>query len=270
MDYTELRNVFFEALQRLSSVDCPQLGTLQNTAFQIAREKGYYEVDKKYMFDRIHGLQITDLFWESLIAGLVGIGGNESNPELPFFHITNFGKECIERGEISVYDPTGLVANLKMTIPDLDAIIEEYLREALSSFSRNCFRSSTVMIGCAAECLFLMTIDSFKSHFIHADQLRKFEKAIENRPIKRIFDEFQSKLQIIKNELKQYTKRDDWDTLVSGIFNLIRRHRNEAGHPTGVRVEKETVLSLILLFREYCKSGYELKQYFEQSKSEIL
>ena len=270
MDYTELRNVFFEALKKLSSVDCPQLGTLKRNIFEIACERGYFDSDKGYLFDRLHSLQITDLFWESLISGLVGIGGNESNPNLPFFHITDFGEKCIAKGEISVYDPTGLISNLKTTVPNLDVTIEEYLIEALSCFGRNCFRSSTVMIGCAAECLFLMIVEAFKKHYSNVNQLRKFEKAIANRSIKKVFDEFQSKIQIIQRELKQNTKRDDWDTLVSGIFNLIRRHRNEAGHPTGITVEKETVLSLILLFREYCKSGYVLKQYFDQSKSQIL
>jgi hypothetical protein len=250
MDYTELRNVFFEALKNLSSVDCPQLGTLETAIFEIACKRGYFDRDKGHIFYQSHTLQIRDLFWESIISGLLGIGGNESNLILPFFHITDFGKKCIAKGEISVYDPTGLIANLKTTVPNLDVTIEEYLQEALSCFGRNCFRSSTVMIGCAAECLFLMIVEAFKRHYSNVNQLRKFEKAIANCPIKRVFDEFQSKLQLIQHELKQNTKRDDWDMLVSGIFNLIRRYRNEAGHPTGITIEKETVLSIILLFRE--------------------
>lgn len=201
---------------------------------------------------------------------MLGIGGDPSNPDLPFFHVTNFGKDCIERGEITVYDPTGLIYELKQSVPDLDSIIEEYLREALVCFGRNCLKAATVMVGCAAERLFLLIADAFKEYFSDSTKRSKFEQSIQGRPIKRVLDEFQDRIERIQRELKQNTGRDDWDAVVTGIFNLIRRHRNEAGHPTGISIEKETVLSLILLFREYCKSGYELKSYFNQSQSQIL
>jgi hypothetical protein len=270
MDYSELRNVYHTALTRISSQDHLQLGKLENMAFDVACEKGYFQEEMRSDFNRQHRLQITDLFWESLISGIVGIGADEANPNLPFFHITDFGRDCIQKGEISVYDPTGLISDLRSKVPDLDGILEEYLREALLCFGRNCLKASTVMIGCAAERLFLMIVDAFKEYFADQNERARFERAIDGRPIKRILDQFQNRIERIGVELRQSTRRDDWDTVVSGIFNLIRRHRNEAGHPTGISIEKETVLSLILLFREYCKSGYTLKNHFRRSKSQIL
>jgi len=270
MDYAELRNVFFKALEELKGAASPQLGVLRERIFKICCDRKHFEESQRTEFDRGYSLQITDLFWEFVISQVLGIGKDEENLKLPFFHITEFGKRCIETGEISVYDPTGLVDNLKKSTPELDSLIEEYLLEALVCFGRGCFKAATVMIGCASEQLFLLIIDAFKEHFSDSEKRKKFEKSIEKCSIKVVFDEFQKRFEILRKELRQNTQKDDWSITVASIFNLIRRYRNDAGHPQKIKIEKQTVLGLILIFCEYCKSGYELKDYFNQKKSKII
>ena len=47
---------------------------------------------------------------------------------------------------------------------------------------------------------------------------------------------------------------------LTGIFNLIRLQRNESGHPTGMRPDKDQMFANLTMFIMYCKTLYELNQ----------
>ncbi len=59
---------------------------------------------------------------------------------------------------------------------------------------------------------------------------------------------------------------DDLHTILDRVFDLIRTTRNEAGHPTGEKIEKETVHANFLLFPGYCKRVYRLIEYFNNNQ----
>lgn len=53
---------------------------------------------------------------------------------------------------------------------------------------------------------------------------------------------------------------------IDGIYDLIRRTRNEAGHPTGRRMERDETHALLLLFPTYCKTVHELMEWLATNK----
>jgi hypothetical protein len=48
---------------------------------------------------------------------------------------------------------------------------------------------------------------------------------------------------------------------LSGTFELIRKTRNDAGHPTGRQISREEAHNLLLLFPQYCLVAYETMKW---------
>ena len=46
-----------------------------------------------------------------------------------------------------------------------------------------------------------------------------------------------------------------------GIYELIRRTRNDAGHPTGKQMERYETHALLLLFPTYCRTAHDLMDW---------
>lgn len=53
---------------------------------------------------------------------------------------------------------------------------------------------------------------------------------------------------------------------INGIYDLIRRTRNDAGHPTGKRMERDETHALLLLFPTYCKTVHELMEWLGKNQ----
>ena len=41
---------------------------------------------------------LQDVFWEFIIQGIIAPGSNLSNPNLPWFHITDYGRKVLDSG----------------------------------------------------------------------------------------------------------------------------------------------------------------------------
>jgi hypothetical protein len=52
---------------------------------------------------------------------------------------------------------------------------------------------------------------------------------------------------------------------LDGIFTLIRATRNESGHPTGRKVDREIVYAHLQVFRAYAKRVVALTDHFSSS-----
>ena len=86
----------------------------------------------------------------------------------------------------------------------------------------------------------------------------------ENRLAKRIYEEIDKKLDPIREQLPSEL-RDSLGTELTGIFQLVRRTRNDAGHPTGVRIEREEAYALLQLFPTYTKLAYDLVTWLKKN-----
>jgi hypothetical protein len=53
---------------------------------------------------------------------------------------------------------------------------------------------------------------------------------------------------------------------IDGIYDLIRRTRNDAGHPTGKRMERSETHALLLLFPTYCETADKLMDWLKTNK----
>jgi len=158
MEEEVLRFLLFEAL-------CKESGTtisgVVNIAEKIAKEKDLFpdpsttpHLDARYYrekrFNPQDEMKLRELIWEFLFQGILTVGMNSANTDLPWVRVTDYGKKCIEEGQILPHDPDGYLKTLKEEIPGVDPIIIMYISEALQTFRRGCYLAAVVMLGCAA------------------------------------------------------------------------------------------------------------------------
>ncbi len=89
-------------------------------------------------------LKLHEIFWELIIQGIIAPGINSSNLNLPFIHLTEYGKHCIEANSILPHDPDGYLKRMEVLVGrPLDDTVLLYVREGLLIFFEEIAPDST-------------------------------------------------------------------------------------------------------------------------------
>jgi len=163
----------------------------------------------------------------------------------------------ISTTEYQPHDPDGYLARIKSDIPEIDEVIIRYLEESLSCYRKNLLLAAAVMLGCAAEKSVLLLVQAFGESLSGKDR-EEYEKETKSFIISQKWKALWKRLEPLSGSLPR-PLGDDLGTTLEPVFYVIRVTRNEAGHPTGKRIEKETVI--------FCKRIYGLIQYFSLESS---
>ena len=107
------------------------------------------------------------------------------------------------------------------------------------------------MIGCAAEKAMLQLIETLGNAINDAGKKAKFEKDTKTRMISQKYAILWKIIEPLASSLPDELGMD-LHVILDRVFDLIRTTRNDAGHPTGKIIEKETVHANFLLFPNYC------------------
>ncbi|MFA5423394.1 MAG: hypothetical protein WC374_06005 [Phycisphaerae bacterium] len=210
---------------------------------------------------------VQQIIHEFYIAGIIIPGptispGTMSNTGFllfPSYQVTKFGEKVLGNTEYQPYDPTGYLEKIRTEIPTLDIVIIQYLEECLSCFRHNLLLSAAVTLGCASEKAILLLIDSFGSTLTQDRAV--FERETNTFVISRKYQALWSRLEHIANTLPDGLG-NQLGNIIDRTFDIIRTTRNDAGHPSGNLVEKETVHANLLLFPIFCKRIYKLINHF--------
>jgi hypothetical protein len=205
---------------------------------------------------------VRGIIWELIIQGIVvpgvGLGGASGDPGLPFFQITEWGKHCLATGEFIPYDTGQFIDRLKSKVPTVDQFVLRYLTEALQCFRAGTYLGSAVMVGVASERILFALRSAIESALDTQQKKDKFTADTVGRSVKRVYDEIQKRLDPLMEQITAALNKEDISAELSGIFDLIRKTRNDAGHPTGRNVEREEAFALLQLFPSYCKVAFDV------------
>lgn len=199
--------------------------------------------------------------------GILVFGHDIEHPNLPAIQLTEFGLQCLDSDEIQPYDSDGYLARIKSEVPNLDDVAERYLQESLDCFRRQCLMACTVMLGGATEKIFILLVESLHQAIQDSVTKADFEnKAVKQWRLKQKSDRFRLEMERVKC-LTTFPRdiRDGLDIWLDGILDLIRRSRNDFGHPSGKTPRKEEAHGLLLLFPTFCKTAYDLMDYFNSN-----
>ena len=261
IEYSQLRRIVLDHLRAHPGSQVNLVGN--NFARSEAQRRGlaYGETDDTRVLDVFH-----DLYREGVIAS--GTGARSSNVALewPHYRVTEYGHRVLSQRDYVPHDPEGYLKQIHGNIPEIDPTIIRYLEEALGCFKANHLLAAAVMTGCAAEKAMLLLIQAFGNALADSDEKSKYKSVVRKHwMIKRKYDELwkrlQQKLDRLPSELA-----DDLEVTLDRVFDLIRSARNDAGHPTGKTVDRNTVSANFILFPTYCRRMYALLNYFRDNE----
>src|SRR5579884_2591867 len=197
--------------------------------------------------------------WGELFrTGLLAWGLNLSNPNPPFFHLTERGRQALQNASRDPSNPAGYLRHLASVAP-LEPVAMSYLTEGLDCYVAGLFKASSVMIGAAAESVIL---DLRNATVRNLTSLKKsVPKGMEDWKIKTVSDAlhtfFESKATGFPRQL-----REPFEGYWSAFAQQMRTTRNDAGHPVSVEpVTPDTVHASLLIFPELARLANDLASW---------
>jgi hypothetical protein len=197
--------------------------------------------------------------WSELFrTGLLAWGMNLSNPNPPFFHLTDRGRQALENATRDPSNPAGYLRHLAR-VATLNDVAMSYLTEALDCYVAGLFKAGAVMVGGAAESVIL----DLRDVTVHKLKVlgKPIPKAMEDWRIKTVSDALRL---FLDGHKAKFTKElhDPFEAYWWAFALQIRTVRNDAGHPTSVApVTSETVHASLLIFPELARLANNLSKW---------
>jgi hypothetical protein len=214
---------------------------------------------------------INEVIWDLIVERVLTVEGDSANQNLQFLRLTEFGWEVVKEQRWSPHDPDGYLKQLAERAPKLAKLCEMYIIEALTCFRGGAYLATAVMLGAASEGNVLDLLNRYHAAMTKArmpersgyqDKVQKARSFYEKYQIfRRYFDPIRPKL---PGRLV-----DDWEGQMDGVLHLIRNYRNEAGHPTGTRVERTGAFRTLALFGHYCERIEQVGDWLESNTDKL-
>jgi hypothetical protein len=200
---------------------------------------------------------VRDVFWDLFRQGFITLGMNDNNAEWPFFRLSYFGaKTLATQSPYRFHDTNSFLSLLKTEVPDISSEAVTYLDEAVGAFYAGCLLASCVMLGVAAEVEFLRLAELAALHPTHGT---RFSAVANKKTVHQKIMKFHECLKPILPDLPHKAIADLEANLLA-IQSVLRIARNEAGHPTGAKPERENVYVYLQLFVPFARQLMRLRQ----------
>jgi hypothetical protein len=199
-------------------------------------------------------------FHELFRTGYLAWGFNLSNPDPPFFHLTEQGRKTLAQLSSDPGNPDGYLRRVD-AITSINPIARSYLDEALRCYVADLNKAAAVMVGGSAESLILELREDISNKL----------KAGGKSPSKDLIDWRVSRvlngLKLILDAQKLPADlKARYESFWPAFTQQIRAARNDAGHPSVVDpVTSETVHASLLIFPELLKLATDLRSWVAQS-----
>jgi len=204
---------------------------------------------------------MQEAVWALVARRLAFIAMNETWSGDWKLTLTAKGHAVADGTQVNPDDPSNYMKRLLEAAPTTTETVRLYLEESLHAFVEECYLSSAVMLGVAAEAATLEIADAFTLWAGRsADQLRAH---LANRKTFYIakLEEFQKRLAVAKPQIPGELS-DSLDLYVNSVLQLIRLTRNEAGHPTSRRLDRDECFNNLVVYAGVHKRLYLLKNFF--------
>jgi hypothetical protein len=198
--------------------------------------------------------QLHDLFR----TGYLAWGGDITNPNPPFFHVTESGRRLLSRLTRDPGNPDGYKAHF-YSGATINAVARSYIEESIQCYVAGLYKAAAVMVGAAAESLILELRDSLISKLNSLS--RKLPKDLDDWRVKRTLDAMHAFLSTNKSSLPSEL-REEFEAYWAAFAQQIRTVRNDVGHPSSVDpVTPDTVHASLLIFPELAKLQNKLMSW---------
>ena len=206
---------------------------------------------------------ILDMFQDLFRKGQLTWGCDFSNPNPPFCHVTERGRETLQNLSRDPANPDGYLNQTQLS--NINEISLSYIKEALQTYNSNCFKAAAVMVGAASEALVVEFRNEITESPISLTEGNK--RKLSNWNIKTILTEIGKVLEREKVNMP-HLLCEKYEAYWSAFTQQIRMVRNEAGHPSNIDpVTYDTVHASLLIFPELANLVNELSMWITSYNS---
>jgi hypothetical protein len=201
--------------------------------------------------------------WGELFrTGLLAWGLNLSNPNPPFFHLTERGRQALQNLARDPSNPAGYIRHLD-SVTKIGPIASSYLMESLDCYVAGLFKAVAVMVGGAAESIILDLRDATIAKLTALN--KPVPKQMQDWRIKTVTDALHEFFEQHKSRLGP-DLREPFEAYWSAFALQIRAVRNDAGHPASIDpVTPDVVHASLLIFPELARLAGRLTDWVTQS-----
>jgi hypothetical protein len=204
---------------------------------------------------------VRDVFWDLFRQGFITLGYNDSNDQWPWFRVSHFGKQSLKNQSPYRFHDTGsYLALVRGEVPDISAEAVIYLDEAVATFYADCLLACCVMIGVAAEAEFLRLVEVAIKNPTCGGAFAPVDK---QRVIRQKIIKFHDCLKPLLGTLPREATQD-LETNFLLVQSVLRIARNEAGHPTSTKLQREQVYVYLQLFVPFARQLMKLRAALTQ------
>ena len=211
-------------------------------------------------YDKHDVLMLQEILWELLVQGILAPGKNSLNLNLPFVHLTEYGAQCMEDGQIVARDPDHYIQRLEETVGrPIDDVVIHCIRESLSTFMTGHWASSVILLSRAAEGLFDQLAGALIEGQACAEDLAAQVKTAPR------FSQVQAQAVIEALQQSDFPSEieDALHPHLQGLLSLIQYARSQDGAPRWPQASRDQVMGLFLLFPDQCAFVYHLRDVLE-------
>lgn len=197
--------------------------------------------------------------WYDLFrTGLLAWGMNLSNPNPPWFHLTDRGHQALQQVTRDPNNPAGYLRHLA-SVATISPITSSYITEGLNCYVDGRFKAAAVMTGAAAESVVLELREAVEMKLKAAR--KPIPQALTDWKVKTITDALAKVFDGI--DRKQHRElRERYEAYWSAFSHQIRTVRNDAGHPASIDpVTPDTIHASLLIFPELARLASELQHW---------
>jgi len=222
------------------------------------------ETGKRLNTEHNHDIEEAILTqWHDLFrTGYLAWGYNLSNPNPPFFHLTEQGRKALASISRDPSNPEGYLKHL-YSVSSLHPISKSYLEEGLNCYVAALYKSSAVMVGAASEALINELRDAVRKKYEESNtkiprNLTTWRAKETLAGLKSVFED--------KTRNMPYSLKEEYESYWPAFTQQIRAARNEAGHPQSIEpIKQETVHASLLIFPELSKLENNLLAWINEN-----
>lgn len=172
---------------------------------------------------------VQEIMWQLMIQGIITPGKDSSNLNLPWFRTTDYGQEVLRTGRFIPHDQAGYLEELRRVLgSSTNDITLSYLEESLRCFNAGCHLASVLLLGIAAESVILQLAKIIDTSLKNPKEQSAFAKKSTIKQKHRwIVDKYQS----LPGNVRREILPESLDLTLTSLYELIRRQRNDLGHP---------------------------------------
>ena len=246
---------------------------IPNQAWGAPGEVPWYKSNTNFCDEELDTFyeQSHFLIFQNVISP--GARGNMGH-DLPYFHITKYGLNCISKREILPYDPDGYLTQLKSSV-SVDDWEVFYVSQSLLCYNSGAMEASIIMLGLAGEYLAERLVEKMGTFLAKSEPALQTTYAAAIQRLSKISQKYTEYEKILtsvaghKDVAGQFkypilqNLKPTIDAAAKTIYaTYLRLNRNELAHPNAVRMEKIECLTMLVSFLKYSETQHKYLDFY--------